>query len=1124
MKKRKRVLTEADWLLWGKFEKIMKLTTILLLATTMMVSASVYSQKTKLSLNFSEISYQDVFQEIENQSEFRFAYSSSKLDPKQKVEVSVKNTSLEDILNKILPEGVTYEIINRYVVITDVNLQNTGNKTTQQRTISGLVSDEFGQPLPGVTIVIKGTTQGTVTNADGKYSINNVSEGATLQFSFVGMKTQEVVIASQQTINIVMESDAIGIEEVVAIGYGTIKKKDLTGSAVRADLSSVTESSNISIMESLQGKVAGLNVGPVVGSGAGPGFSVRGISTLSTSGEANAPLIVLDGIIYTGSIVDLNTADIESVDVLKDVSSSAIYGTQGANGVILITTKGGAQKNSKPVINVSSTFTLQNPSNKLTPMKKEEYEEFYPDIFWDRGGRLAPDYLQVNPDYSWQNNFKTLEIAEGYANGTDYPWWDSFTSTGQLQTHNVSLNGKNENIQYFVSGGFTDQKGFLKNDDYSKYNFRINIDAKVNDWLSVGTQTFATISDYSGVDAGTEVPFALQPWAPAKGEDGEYLSQPEGGWLNPYLTIQQKNSDIRNNFFSTLYAKIKLPLEGLTFETKYSNNYRRRDYSVFNPNAYNFQGAASKSHGIFRSWTFDNILNYTHTFNNDHNVNVTLLYGSEEQTSTNTEAASRNFAVDFLGYNKLEAGDPTLNSVNSDKSANSSLYQMGRLLYNYKNKYYLTATMRRDGFSGFGKNNKIATFPSFGLAWTLSEESFMNDIDGLDYLKLKGSYGKTGRRGIGPYATLAKVTSGPSMVFGDGGETFLGQSITSLANDNLRWETTTGLNVGADFEILNSRISGSFDYYKNETEDILFGIVLPYITGFSGINDNIAKVANHGVDITLSGKIIDKKDLKWTTTVTYSRARNEIVSIIGADNDGDGVEDDLVGNRLFIGEPQTVLYDYEVEGMWQLADKADGSIWPGFLPGTYKLKDISGPDGEPDGKISSLDDKRILGYTDPAYRVGVSNNVTYKNFNLYVFVNSIQGGKDRYYGNDAPNSLYLWNNAEQLSYSNVPSGAWDYWMPENPNAKYPRIDNRGSYPGTIYTQRNFIRLQDVTLSYTLPKSLVRKISSSNVKLFISGKNLLTITDWMGWDPETGAGFSPGQPLLRSYTMGLNVQF
>ncbi|HKK61292.1 MAG TPA: SusC/RagA family TonB-linked outer membrane protein, partial [Bacteroidales bacterium] len=844
---------------------------------------------------------------------------------------------------------------------------------------------------------------------------------------------------------------------------------------------------------------------------------------LSTSGAANAPLIVLDGIIYTGSIVDLNTADIESIDVLKDVSASAVYGTQGANGVILITTKSGSKQFNKPTINYSSTFTLQNPSNKLEPMNAEEYEEFYPDVFWARGGRLAPDYLQVNPDYDWRNNFKALNINEGYANGADYPWWDSFKSNGQIQSHNISLQGRNENLTYFLSGGFTDQDGYLRNDDYSKYNFRINIDAKVTNWLNVGTQTFATISDYSGVTAGNQVPFLLQPWAQAYNSDEELVPQPEGGWLSPYLIIQQDNSDIRTNLFSNLFAKIKLPLEGLTFETKYSNNYRRSDYSIFNPHANSFQGAARKTHGIFRSWTWDNIVNYTKTFNNDHNVNVTLLYGAEERTNSSTTAASRNFEVDFLGYNRLEAGDPTLNSVNSDKWVSNSIYQMARLLYNYKYKYFLTATIRRDGFSGFGRNNKIATFPSVGLAWTLSEETFMQNVDIIDYLKLKASYGQTGRRGISPYSTLAKVSSGPSMVFGDGGETFLGQSIVSLANDNLRWETTTGFNGGLDFEVLNSRLSGSFDYYENTTEDILFSIVLPRVTGFNSIADNIAEVSNNGIDVSLSGTIVKNNDWNWTTSVVYSRSRNKIESIIGADNDGDGIEDDLVSSRLFIGEPQTVLYHYEIEGMWQLADQENGSIWPGFLPGTYKLKDISGPDGEPDGTISSLYDQKILGYTDPAYRVGVTNNVSYKNWNLYVFINSIQGGKDRYYGSDDPNSYLFWNNADQLSYSNVPKGAWDYWMPENPDAKYRRLDTGSSYGGIRYTQRSFIRLQDVSLSYTIPKSVVNKLTLNNVKVFVSGKNLFTITDWAGWDPETGVGFTTGVPLMRSYTIGLNVE-
>ncbi|WP_149303521.1 TonB-dependent receptor [Pareuzebyella sediminis] len=1084
-----------------------------------------YAQ-TKITIDANGITYEELFNRIQGKSEFIFFYKDNVLNPNKKVYLQIKKAELSTILDRVfLNTDLDYSIDDRQVVIKkrDMVIQaETGiHFTPQDFTVSGTVTDTQGIPLAGASVLEKGTTNGTQSDFDGNYTLSLSNASATLTFSYIGYGTKDIPVNNQNSISIVLEESASDLDEVVVIGYGvTVKKKDLTGAVASADLDNANEFPNVSIAQALQGSVAGLNVGATTNAGQNPIISVRGQSTLSSDAGANAPLIVLDGIIYRGNLVDLNPADIASIDVLKDASSAAIYGSQASNGVILITTKTGRTL-LKPTIEYSTSYSIQSPSNVLLPMNASELEEFYPDIFWAEGGRLAPDYLQVNPDYVWQNNFKTTEISEGYANGQDTPWWDLFSGSGFVNTHNLSIRGKTEAIGYFVSGGITDQQAYLKNDKYTRYNFRINFDANITDWLKIGTQTFVSIGDFSGVTGGNTIPFVLQPWAPIRDEDREIIPNPEGGWLNPFLTIAQDDSEVEKNFFSNLYADVKLPLNGLSYRLNYSNNYRTQNNARFNPSANSFTGGASKSYAEARDWTLDNILTYQRTFNEDHNINLTLLYGVEKRNINSFRAEAKQFGIDILGFNRLQAGDPTQNVIESNKEEETSLYSMVRLLYDYKNKYYITGTVRRDGFSGFGKKDKTAVFPTVGLGWVISNEGLFENSSWVDFLKLRASYGQSGRRGLGRYDTAAIISTGPSYVFGDGGQSYQGQSISSLPNDALGWETTTGTNLGLDFALIGSKLRGNIEYYKNDTENILYAIQLPNLTGFNSINSNIAKVSNHGLELVLSSTLVGNDDWNWEASFNFSSYRNKIESILGPqnDNNGDGKEDDLVGDGLFIGEPQNVIYDYEITGMWQLADEADGSILTGFFPGTYKLRDLDNS-----GDISSLDDRKILGYEDPAYRFGIANTVSHKNLSLYVFINSIQGGNDFYYGNDAPHAHGNWNKRDQLSYSNVPKGAWDYWMPENPNAKYRRLDLASQFGATPYSQRSFVRLQDVSLSYVFPDQLQDALRVSNLKLFVSGKNLATWTKWKGLDPETGAGFAPGAPLLRSYTLGLNVEF
>ena len=1089
----------------SKMFLLMKLFVLIIcLSSFAAVPVSSYSQDTKLSLSVANTSIKQVLTEIEENSEFYFVYNNNLVNVERKVSIDVNKWKISNILDAIFEnEEVVFSLMDRQIIISPKSM--AGVKSTVQNTVEGVVVDEFDGPLPGVSVMVKGTSIGAVTDFDGKYSIA-ASSGDTLVFSYLGMKTQEVSVGNQSTININLEPDALGLEEFVVVGYGVSKKSDLTGAVVSADIERMAEIPNVSVLQSLQGSVAGLNVGAIDAAGEDPTISIRGQNSLSSGAAANQPLIVVDGIIYRGSLVDLNKSDIASVDILKDASSAAIYGSQAANGVLLITTKKG-KVIGKPVINYTASYTVQTPTgNALEPMESAELKEFLADAY---------------PGQDVRALLGTQEMKDGYDSGFNNGLWDIITGDGYINTHNLSVRGRSENFGYFFSGGFTDVKGFVVNDLYKKVNYRMNLDAKINDWLDVGTEAFVTNSDYSGVTPRSDLASLVHPWTPVYEADGVTPRQVlQNTWLNPLLDLETLDNDKRLNLFANIHADIKLPIKGLNYRVNFSQNYRTTNHDNFDPNAANELGYAYKNSTINYNWTLDNILTYNKSFKDVHNVNATLVYGVEEITSSYTNANATNFVNKLLGYNRLQAGDAAINGVSSGKEKETSLYTMGRLQYSYDSKYLLTGTVRRDGFSGFGSDEKIGVFPSVAAGWVVSEENFMKGADNwLNYLKFRGSYGSTGRRAVGRYDTQAVVSAGDSYVFGDGGATVIGQDVSSLANNSLGWETTTGLNVGVDFAFLNSRLRGNVEYYDNETKDILYAIQIPYATGFTSINTNIGEVANHGLEFSLTGQIIKSQDFSWESSINFSRNRNEIVSILGADDDGDGIEDDLVNNRLFIGEPTGVIYDYEILGIWQEADEAAGIIPDRFNVGEYRIADL-----DESGDFSEINDKKILGYTDPGYRMGFANTFKYKQFSLYTFINTIQGGNDYYYGTDA--LIYGAGNTGDDRYkgANIPKGAWDYWTPDNPDARFRTLVGPGTYEPNRYLQRNFVRIQDVSLSYSFDKDILKKVGFSNLKLFVSGKNLATFTKWRGWDPETGQGFTAGTPLMANYTLGLNVEF
>ena len=1065
-----------------------------------------------ISIKLKDGKIGDLWDAIESRSGFKFVYDKSILGYGAFFNLEEENTSLYHLLQKISGESdLRFKQVNGNI---NVKLVERGQDKVPLKkidvTVSGTVLDQNENPIPGATVSVPDTGIGTATDLDGKYTLS-VPEGSTLVFSFIGFETQRIEVGDQSVINVTLSEDMASLDEVVVVGYGVQNKSDLTGSVVRADIEAFRESPNVSIMQSLQGSVAGLNVGQVNRAGGEPDLQIRGRTSLS--GE-QSPLIVLDGVIYRGNINDINPNDIASVDVLKDASAAAIYGSQASNGVIIFTTKTGRELG-KPIINYSNSFTFQSPIKEFRTGTADDFliktEES--DLYNSRTEESG--YLNRNPNWEPSSNFKTNDEITAYNQGRSDNWYEMMTNDNPyIQNHNLSLANSSEWSNYYISLGYTDQTGHLVNEGYKRINARVNLDAQVTEWLTFGLQSTVTKSDYLGLTPGLGHRY-LSPFATAHGENGELIQITGGNTINPLIQLGSDFVDGRLSLFGNFYTEIDFPfLEGLSYKGNYLNNYMSNSNYYFRNYESNFQGGGAKMHQINYNWSSDHILSFKRTFNDIHNLFLTLVYGAESRQSEFTEAASSIFSNPVLGYNNLQSGSADQQRTNTGAWGETSLYQMARLYYGFNHKYLFTGTIRRDGFSGFGQDNKFGLFPSVSLAWVASEESFLSNdnFDWLNNLKLRVSYGSNGNRTIGRYQTLATVSGGFNYIKADGTPVY-SQAIDKLASPNLKWETTTGINLGVDFQIINNRISGSIDYYNNETTDLLYQVDIPGISGFETFPDNLGRIHNQGMDIEISTFNIRKKDLNWETSFVFSRNRNELRELLGFDIDGDGKEDDLISEGLFIGEPLDALFTYKIDGLWQVGDElpAHSDL------GAYKVVDVNG-----DGAIDP-NDRTVIGYGEPDYRFSINNMVSYKNWTLRFFLNSIQGGKNRYLSEDNINSWQIINQENHFNL-HFPNDL-NYWTPENPQARYqrPNLNISSGLAGTRYTPRNFVRLQDISLAYTVPSEVLKKIQVRSLKVFVSGKNLATWTRWPGWDPETGQNINrTGVPVMKGYSVGINL--
>jgi TonB-linked SusC/RagA family outer membrane protein len=1016
--------------------------------------------------------------------------------------------------------------VNLKVLVLTVTLWAIGALSgygQQQLVVTGTVTDASnGTPLPGVNVVIKGTVTGALTGLDGKYTLTVSDPNSVLSFSFIGYLTSEEQVLGRATVNIALSPSTKELDEVIVTGYGTQKKSDLTGSVVRVNMDEKQTLANLNVSQAISGSTAGVNVLAEGLAGSDPDLSIRGRTSLSAS---DAPLVVIDGIIYNGSITNINVSDIESVDILKDASAAAVYGSRSANGVMLITTKKG--KSEKPLISFNMYYGYQDMTNNpMRVMNAQEYAVRLTDYYyqqdlyaWYKTKPTSQEGKPVRPDINNKelvaSRLRTQEERDNYLAGNEIDWVKEVLRTAPIQNYNVSVSGKSDRSNYYLSASYTDEKGIQLNDEFNRITLHSNMESKITDWLTIGMISSYAFRDYSGLEASLANARPCSPLANNKIGQANYDMYLTGEAYMPYplnnLYVTLK--DYRNDLMLTGNARITIPwVEGLSYEFNYSNNFYTRKYNRFYPvtvpEGSGNKGQAIKNPSEERNWIYNNIITYLRSFGN-HQVNATLLYSQEGRNAESTTVNAQGFDNPVLQFNNLALG--TTVTVASTAWKENSISYMARLNYSFMNRYLLTATIRRDGFSGFGANKKFASFPSVSLGWVMSDEAFLKESLPWLYLKLRTSWGQNGNQGIGRYSSFSRMTA-DAYVFGPA--TAIAVYPSSLGNSDLGWETTSSFNVGIDFGFLNRRISGSIDVYKATTTNVLVSRALPPTTGYASVWTNIGAIDNKGIELEISSINLAGK-LGWETNFVFSLNRDKITKLYGDKNDKD------IGNSWFVGEPISAIYDYEMAGgVWTETELYAGQTYNNWYPGQFKYVDQNG-----DGIIEPNLDRTIIGYRTPSFRFSINNTLTYKNFTFSFFINSVQGGKRYFLENNASvlNVDFRSDNVLRINASAVRP----YWTPDNGVTNATGVYNSPAVSSGIYQSRSFVRLQDVSLSYTFKQNLIQSLNLSSCQVFLSSKNPYVWTKWSGWDPEayrSDNGTTQNSPLMRNITAGFRVTF
>ncbi|WP_240775601.1 TonB-dependent receptor [Sphingobacterium psychroaquaticum] len=1067
----------------------------------------------KISVSAENNTIKNTLKNISNRYQIEFVYSPTAIDANRKISSKLENQSLAFFLkNALRPYGIDYKIHENKVILyaKPAGTEMEESRLEKQvRTIKGRVVDETGKPLGGVSVVAAGTTAGTTSDASGGYELP-IPDGATsLTFSFIGYLKQEVQIGNQTVINVSLTVDNQALSEVVVVGYGTQKRSDVTGAVSTINVNTAKAIPTTNISEMIRGQAAGVAVS--LGSARPGGTSnilIRGQRSITGS---NAPLVVLDGFPIE-NINDVNPDDIASIEILKDASSQAIYGARASNGVILITSKKG--KEGKTAIAASTYLTSQKLTKNFDLYSPEEFAQFRREakrtsnggVFLPKdadnfGGEKAPEYLNY--------------IAGNFAD-----WEDAVLKNGRISNSTLSINGGSAQTKVFSSLNYFNQSGLIPSSGYKRGNFRLNLNHKVSEKISIEANLNAALDEQKKESTGLDF-ITINPFTGPYDINGNLVNNVAGvnassSTINPLWNIRESSNDVKSNFYNlNLVGNYKI-LDNLTYKINalFSNknvdegSYRTR---LHQEGMGSVNGKAMVSDLKRQEYLIENILTYKLNIGDIHDIDVTAVQSINQIDNSLTSTQANNFPNDLLGYKGISSALNFKTLRNDDRRR--LLSYMGRVRYSLLDKYLVTVTARQDGASVFSANDKWSFFPAASLAWKIHQEEFLKPVSAINELKARVSYGSVGNQALSPYQTLGLVNVHNYVFNGN----IVGGSLpgSQLPNPGITWETSTTLNAGLDFGLLENRITGSVDYYTTRTRDLLLTVPVNSLTGFTSTIANGGESKNSGIEALVNYAIIRNQDFKWSINATFAKNKNEIVKTGLVDAQGRPRDDE--NNSRFIGSPITVINSYAFDGIFQTDEEAKSSAQantPNFqtpaslIAGAIRLKDING-----DGIIN--DDDKVRYKTQPDWIGSFATTFSYKGIDLLADFYYVKGAMKR--------NPYLSDFNQGGTFQSVRNGIKvDYWTPERPSNEYPRpsFDMAPANIGALsVTDASYFRLRTFSVGYTLPKSFVSKANLSSLRFYFTGTNLWTATKYKSYNPEN----NPNEfPDAKSFTFGINL--
>jgi TonB-linked SusC/RagA family outer membrane protein len=1111
---------------WTKKLRIMKLTVILLLGSMLAVNAATYSQNTKLTVSSKDASLIDIFRNIEDQSEFYFYFNKAEVKSKENVSVEMKDALITEILDQVLTNtGLEYKIIDRYVVIKEKGAADPAIAIQAIRKISGKVTDSSGATLPGVSVVVKGTTTGTITDAEGNYILGNVPANATVVFSFVGMKSKGVTVGEKTNLNIVLEEESIGLQEVVAIGYGSVKKVDMTGAIASVKGETISKRETTQLSSALQGATSGVMVTRSNGApGAGATIRIRGITTIGT----NDPLIIVDGI-PVGGMDDVNAKDVESMSVLKDAAAASIYGSRAAAGVILITTKRG--KSGASNINYNYEYGIEQATQMPTYTNAVKYMQYANEQKWNDNNNVGSIYPVFAQDYITNYPANHISNPDLYPD-TD---WNAmiWKKNAIRKSHSLTFNSGTKNLQTNASFTLSDVGGLYELQSYKRMTARVNNDVTINKYLSatidLSIKRVESSSPTVEVNANSQKPGPIYAalWA-----DGRVAAGKAGDNRYGQLVYGGNKRGWNNQLSGKISLDLK-PFDGLklsaifspTFNYDKSKNFTKAvPYTNYNdPNTIvGYLGAVTttslneyRNDGYFHTTQF--IGNYTKSFGK-HNLNLMAGYENYYQTYENL-GASRD-AYELTNYPYLDAGPLTLrgNSGSAWEYAYRSFF--GRAMYNYANKYYFQANIRRDGSSRFDPKYRWGVFPSFSAGWVLSNENFMKNISAISYLKLRASWGALGNERIGNYPYQAAISFGSTPIYMAGvASAATTAAQTQYAIPNISWEKTETSDVGLDINLLSNKLQITGDYYLKTTKDMLLALQIPPSLGFDNPNQNTGKMDTKGWDFEVSWN--DKiGEIGYSASVNLSDFKSKMGDLGGTE---------FIGDQIKVkGSEFNEWYGYKSMGLFQDAADvaASAKLYANSKPGDIKYQDISGPKGVPDGLISAQYDRVRLGGSLPRYMYGGNIQLDYKNFDFGVIFQGVGKQNARVFATAVRPLTIAWSAVPTI----IEGKFWsnNNTAEQNLAAVYPRLSetaaNANNYVMSDFWMfdGSYFRVKNITLGYSIPSFLTEKVKLQSVRFYSTISDAFCYSHYpKGWDPEVSES---GYPITMTFIFGVSVKF